>query len=174
MGEFDEIICPRQPHDQLLGYASIARRLEPRATEGHPFSRPAMVNVGKTRGEPVSTLDRLSLTSMRFRIAPQPGSHRVEGFYVGGTVEDGDEQARLVLGGSVKHGLTRREMAERSWTDDLVVDRKPAFENYDGLGSGMSMLWGKAVHGACGATLGRVQIGRRLELPNFFGRGRSR
>jgi hypothetical protein len=72
-------------------------------------------------------------------VVPRARESSVEGFYVGGTVEDGDEQARLVVGGSVKHGLPRREMAERSWTDNLVVDRKPAFENYDCLGSGMSM-----------------------------------
>src|SRR6266508_6584239 len=35
-------------------------------------------------------------------------------------------------------------------------------------------LKGTAIHGACGATLGRVQIRCRLESPKFIGRGRSR
>ena len=62
-----------------------------------------------------------------------------DGLNVEGAVEYGDEQTGLVACRSMPHRLTGREMTVRAWADHRVVDLKSAFENNDGVGSGVSM-----------------------------------
>jgi hypothetical protein len=63
----------------------------------------------------------------------------VDGLYVEWAMEHNDEQARVVFGGSVPHRFSGWEMTVRPRTDDLVVDLESAFENDDGVGSGVPM-----------------------------------
>jgi hypothetical protein len=57
-------------------------------------------------------------------------------------MEQQHEQAGVVVGRSVVHGLSRREVAVGPRTDHLVVDVEPAFEKDDGVGRRVPMAPG--------------------------------
>jgi hypothetical protein len=54
------------------------------------------------------------------------GSFTAHRLLVERTMEDGDEQARLLSGRRVEHGLACGEVTVGAGADDLVADRKAA------------------------------------------------